>query len=79
MKFGEHWAEVIRSVASVEETRAVLRGIEGADTNRAAIIVACAFTLATFIAETDPDLAKEVRAGIRQMIDGFAMQGATER
>lgn len=78
---GQEWAQLIRDAASDVDVISVIRAINNVTAsyraNRAAVIVACAQILAQDITG-EPEVAAEIRAGIRSMIDGYAIQVATD-
>lgn len=80
--FEQKWGLSIRRRAPETEIRAIVDVVNKLTASglvsRAAIIVACAQILAQNITGAPPDVAPEIRAGILALVDGFAMQSATE-
>jgi hypothetical protein len=81
-QFDQQWAAVIWARAADADIVAVLEVINeltaSTKVNQAAVMVACAQILAQSITRAPLDVAGEVRAGILSLIDGLAMQSATE-
>lgn len=78
----QDWANVIRSGARSDGTERVIEAINLETRKRHAkqadVVVACAQILGQVIARAGADdIAREMRAGIHEMIDGYAMQVAT--
>jgi hypothetical protein len=76
----QYWAKVIRDGARDDQTRAVIGAINHLTrlnlANRAAVIMGCAQVLGQNISG-EPEIAKEMRDAIMELVDGFAMQSAT--
>lgn len=77
---GRHFAKVIREGCEAWQVRGVIDEINALSrahrANRAAIIMACAQILGQNISG-EPEVAKEMRAAILELVDGFAMHSAT--
>ena len=80
VSLGQYWAKLIREGAPNHQTRAVVMAINeltrSHQTNRAAVIMGCAQILGQNISG-EPEIAKEMRVAILELVDGFAMQSAT--
>lgn len=81
-KAGQQWASVIRMGVDDREAEAVVNAINAVTARReaksGAVMIACTQVLAQCITQAPLDVATEVRAGILALIDGFAMQSATQ-
>ncbi len=66
------WARVIQNGTSDRDVRAVISAINESGVNGAAVMVACTQVLAQSITDASPDIAREVRAGLLALIDGYA-------
>lgn len=78
------WASVIRRAIRDDAVDLVIKTINGltgsaGSINNASLMSACAQILAQSITKAPPDIAPEVRAGIMELIDGYAMQDAVSR
>jgi hypothetical protein len=79
--YAREWSRIIRNNASMVGVRSIIAAIndETAEcrAKHADVIVACAQLLGQSIGGSQTDIAKEMRLGIMEMIDGFAMQMAS--
>lgn len=80
---GEQWADVIRSGANDAGCEAVVAAVNAVTRDRiianiACVIIALTQILGQVIANANPDIATEVRAGIMRLIDGYAMRAVRE-
>lgn len=80
--FGQEWARVIRDGTSDEQVVQIIQVLNALTHQRkarcGALIVACSQVLAQVITQAPLDVAPEIRAGILSLIDGYAMQSATQ-
>jgi hypothetical protein len=78
-----HWANVIRAGSSDEGVMAVIDALNALSAARrcniADVLVGCAQMLAQTITFADPEIAKEIRAGIMTLIDGYATRLAIDK
>jgi hypothetical protein len=71
------WANAILAQANNGGVQRVITAINREHTSRADVIVACAQVLGQSIVPSGPVIAGEIRRGIMSLIDGYAMQSAT--
>jgi hypothetical protein len=76
----QYWARVILAGANDDEGQLVIETINeltaSKRVNRGSVMIACVQMLGQAIADAPPDVAREVRAGIMALIDGYAMKNA---
>ena len=77
--YAQEWAEVVRDGSSEGGVKRVIGAVNDETrcrlANRADVIVACAQILGQNIAG-EPEVAREIRAAIMEMVDGYAMHSA---
>lgn len=79
--YGQQWSAIIREGSSNAGISGVISAInaetKATRATHADVIVACALVLGQSIGAGPTDIAKEMRAGIHEMVNAFATQAAS--